>query len=344
MGSLLRTEALREWEEARGFLDSLKAAALLCAAILFKPVVFFDTLASAGGDTQRRLIRALVFALALGYLKLLFDLLYSSRLGALSPTMLAPGVKVPLDAGFSLSSASPFVFLRPIVSFVVTLGVVCAGIKFALGWGRVLFPALLVVCYKSAADIFYALPFVGGILAAVWGLSLLMIGVRALYRVDLFRAAVAAVLMPVVMLFFFALSMGASFNKMIVRLYPETQPQVTRFNDMSAFLYTSSVASAARQYKNELGFYPAHMGLLKKYLPSSASEELGRTDAANGYRYRYERLGEDRFVVASSPIQKDVSGHFVFFADETGQVRLGNQTGPVVKDIEALDQWTSSSR
>jgi glucan phosphoethanolaminetransferase (alkaline phosphatase superfamily) len=171
-----------------------------------------------------------------------------------------------------------------------------------------------------------------------------MIGVRALYRVDLFRAAVAAVLMPVVMLFFFALSMGASFNKMIVRLYPETQPQVTRFNDMSAFLYTSSVASAARQYKNELGFYPAHMGLLKKYLPSSASEELGRTDAANGYRYRYERLGEDRFVVASSPIQKDVSGHFVFFADETGQVRLGNQTGPVVKDIEALDQWTSSSR
>lgn len=342
MGSLLRIEALRQWEEGRGFFDSLRAGVILCGAILLKPVAFFDTLASAVGDTQRRWIRALIFALSLGYLKLLFDLLYLSRLGAASASMFPSDMKMPLDAGFSLSSASLYVLFRPIISFVMTLGVVCAGIKFTLGLRRVLFPALLVVCYKSAADIFYVIPFVGGVFAAVWGLSLVMIGIRALYNIDLFRAVVAAVLMPVVMFFSFALFLGTSFNKLVVRFYPETQPQIMRFNDMSAFLYTASVVSAARQYKNELGFFPSHMGLLKKYLSSVVAEELGPTDEANGYRYRYERLGEESFIVEATPIKKDLTGRFLFFADQTGSVRLGGPAGRVVKDIMDLDKGVST--
>lgn len=342
MNSLMRPETLSRWEEARGFGVSLKAGVALCGTVLLKPIVFFDTLASTAADPRRRLARAIVFALALGYLKLLFELFYLNRLGLVSPTVLPPDARVPLSAVLSSSAASPYVFLRPLVSFLVTLAVVCAGIKFILGLGRVLFPALLVVCYKSAADIFYAVPFVGGIFASVWGLSLIMIGVRALYRVDLFRAIMAAVLMPTVMLLSLALFLGTSFNKMVVRLYPETQPQVMRFNDMSAFLYTSSIASAARQYKNELGFFPARLELLKKYLSSSVADELERSDEANGYRYRYERLDEERFFVEATPVSRGVTGRFVLFADQTGQVRLDDAQGRVIKDVMDIDSAAST--
>jgi hypothetical protein len=328
-----KKQPLAAWDEAVTLVASLRAFLPLCGLILFNPVVFFrQAAASAASDTalpQQRLGRALLFALVLGYCKLFFD--------SLNLLWLKYFLKdVPLSP-FSFS-ASPLFLLRPVLILAVTLALVACGIKLILGWDKALVPALFVVCYRSAADLFYALPVVGGVLAFAWSLALLVTGLREAYRVGIFRSLAAGVLMPIFMLLFIFLSLGPVFNRAIFSLYPEMRAQVSRINDVTAYATTSALVSAADTYKKDLGFYPAHLGVLRKYVDGIVLDDALDPKHPSGYIYQYARADDRHFSLEARPAALKTTGSFVFFADETGLIHFDGPAGPVIKDAKEVEQ------
>ncbi len=331
-------EALSSWEAARRPRETAVAALYVCGAVLFQPVLFFQAFSKSKTDVKKRLIRACVFALILGYVKLLCDGLNILWLKQLATGGLPVGNFSSQVAALETSFFSnPVILMRPLVTFGATLLLVAAGVKLILGVDKVIAPAVLVVCYKSAADVYNLIPFLGGLLASAWSLALLVIGIRELYRVGVGRAVLAGAVMPLLVLFFFALSLGPAVNRVITTLYPETQSQVMKFNDVTAYGYTSAIVRAAEEYKEDLGFYPVNMNALKKYLATGVADDLRASDEASGYRFRYTKSDGERFVVTAEPLQGGVTGNLVLYADESGKVRLGDKHGRVLTDMESLD-------
>jgi hypothetical protein len=255
----------------------------------------------------------------------------------LSSHVISPELRAQMSFITFSALHSPFFVLRPILILGLTMVFVAAGIKLILGFDKSLFPVFFVVCYKSAADIFYALPVVGGLFASVWALALILIGVRELYGVSVWRAVTSAVVLPFLLIFFLALSVGPSLNQALVKFYPELRSQLIKLNDMTAYMYMLSIVNAARTYKQELGFYPVNLDVLKKYLSGSVTEDVSDPGNASGYTYAYVKQDEDHFIVRASPVRMNASGRFVFYGDETGQVRLGGPLGPVLKNAQDME-------
>ncbi len=332
-------EALSSWEAARRPWEAAVGALRVCGAVLFQPVLFFQAVSKNKTNTRQHLIHAAVFALILGYVKLMCDGLNVMWLRQLATAGLPAGELssqiAALETSFFLN---PLILARPLVTLAATLLLVAAGVKLILGVDKGIAPAVLVVCYKSAADIYSVIPFVGGLLASAWSLALLVIGVRELYRVAVGRAVLAGAVMPVLVLFFFVLSLGPSVNRVVVALYPETQPQVMKFNDVTAYGYTAAIVRAAEDYKEDLGFYPVNMSTLKKYLASGVGEDLRASEEAAGYRFQYAKTDEAHFVVTARPLHRGVTGRLLFYADESGKVRLDGRDGRVLTDMQSVEK------
>lgn len=340
MSQRIPSSSIVAWEQAGGFLDTLRSLAAVIASLLLRPVDFFRTLKSAGGvPVRRRVIRAFVFALALGYLKLAFDVVNIFWMKHLSSHIVSSGLRAQMSLATFSALHSPFFILRPLMILGLTLVFVSAGVKLVLGFDKSLFPVFFVVCYKSAADIFYALPVVGGLFASAWALALILIGVRELYGIPAWRAVASAVVLPFLLMFFLALSVGATLNRALIKFYPELRGQVMKLNDMTAYMYTLSIVNAAKTYKQELGFYPVNLDVLKKYISKSVSDDVTNAGNASGYVYSYAKQDEGHFTVRASPATPDLSGRFVFYADETGQVRLAGPSGVIIKSTEDMEPY-----
>ncbi len=304
------------WEDSKDTLGFVKALPSLSFNILFKPVAFFKELTLSGPiDIKKRLSRGVFFAFIFGYLKLFVDLSFLSG-----------------DV-----QNYPLFFLRPVINFVMTLALVTTAIKLILGFDKLLVPAFLVVCYRSVAEIFYFIPFLGPLLAGVWGIALLAVGVKEAYYTSMVKSVLAAVLMPFIMLLFIFLSLGPVANRIVVALYPEAQRQVVKLNDMNAYLYVSSIATGAKAYKKDLGFYPSHLGALKKYLGGAVTEDVTDPNNATGYIYEYTRVSEEHFTLLARPFKNLYSGRFVFYTDETGVVRLNTPQGESIRSIKDME-------
>ena len=332
-------EVLSSWEAARRPWETVVGALRVCAAVLFQPVLFFQALLKSKTQTRKSLIYAGLFALILGYVKLLCDGLNILWLKQLTTAGLPVGSLSSQIAALETSFFSnPLILARPLVTLGATLLLVAVGVKLILGVDKAIAAAVLVVCYKSAADIYNVIPFLGGLLASAWSLALLVIGVRELYRVGVGRAVLAGAVMPLLVLFFFALSLGPGVNRAIMALYPETQPQVMRFNDMTAYGYTAAIVKAAEEYREELGFYPVNLNALKKYLAVGVADDLRVSDEASGYRFEYMKSDEGHFLVTAQPVQGGVTGSLTFYADESGKVRLGGKDGRVLTDMQSVEK------
>jgi len=342
MKRLNPAEVLRAWEAARRPLETATAAFRVVGSVLFQPIPFFQAVSHNKKNIRRQLACAFLFAVICGYVKLLCDGLNVIWLKSLTASSVPIGdlatQATALEAAFFSSS---FIFLRPLVTLAATLFLVCASVKLVLGVDKPLVPAALIVCYKSAADVCALIPFLGGLLASVGSAVLLVIGVRELYRLGAGRAVLAGAVMPVFVLFFLALSLGPSINRAIVALYPETQSQVMRFNDVTAHSYTAAIVKAAEEYGTELGFYPVNLNTLKKYLSSPAAEELRASDEAAGYRFSYNASGDGGFVVTAEPQKLGVTGSLVFYGDESGVVRLNDKDGRILKDVHSVEAVAS---
>ena len=203
MASFLRVESLERWEGAGRLGEALRALLSVCALILIRPIDFFRTLAAGGGNFRRRMVRALLFAVVMGYVKFFCDAAHLYGLVLVARKGVFPAAFAgQINAIHNAFIGSPFVFARPLVSFFITLAVVTFSVKLVFGVRRKLVAAFLAVCYTSAAQALCLLPVVGGILSSVWMVALLTVGIRELYRLGVWQAVFAAVLMPLVILIF----------------------------------------------------------------------------------------------------------------------------------------------
>ncbi len=333
MQPIQTTQTLSSWERSRTAGDFLKAFLPLLGRILFRPVEFFKELADfKKGDLKKRIVSALFFAFVLGYLKLFFDFLNIYWLKAfIKDTRFA--------SLFAVNTfISPLIFVRPLIVFAVTFILICAGVKFILGFDRSVLPALLVVCYKAAADIFYCFPLFGGILASLWSVALIVLGIRELYSTGVFRSIASSVVVPFLIFFLIILSMGTFLNRAIVALYPETQAQIVGLNEITAYANTKDIVAAIQLYKKELGFYPAALNALKKYLTGTLADEITSDNPAGGYKYYYNCPDEGHFTLEARPNKLEGSGRFLLFADESGKIRLGTAQGTEIKDIRQMEE------
>src|SRR5512135_814919 len=110
-----RGSSLARWEHVTGIFGLVRALVALCGTVLFRPVEFFYILNHESTDIRRRLTRAFIFAVVLGYFQLLCDALGVLWLRhAVSGGNMIPEFKTQLlffsDAFFS----SPLVVLRPL--------------------------------------------------------------------------------------------------------------------------------------------------------------------------------------------------------------------------------------
>lgn len=325
------------WEKADKPGKRIKAFLPLCASILFRPVLFFKALALLGRlELKRRLWRAFVFALILGYIKLLMDVVNIYWVEYLAKSFL----EGPKQLQISLLSAtiiqSPFFILRPFINFILVFLVLSISIKLVLGFDKKLSPLFLIMCYKSAAEIFYLLPIVGGLIALVWSLFILIVGFREFYRVDTLRLIMAGVIMPILVTIFIVLAAGPFFNNFILSVYPETRPQIIKINETSAFISMRDISTAMSQYKQELGFYPSHLGVLDKFLDKGVAQELNSSSGVGGYSYLYHKIDEFHFTLFVKPLGKDTTGRFTFYLDETGKIRLDDSKGIVIDSAQEI--------
>ncbi len=327
------------WEGFSGFIAAVKIFFPLCASILFKPVDFFRMFLTASeASSKQRLLRAITFALISGYIKFFLDIanLYWFKLfakGILSSREAFELSLIPANAWLS-----PLFILRPVFMFLVTVILVAFGCKFIFGFEKSVVPALLVVCYRSAADLFYAIPLIGSIFALSWSAALLIVGLREVYKLGFLRALFAGIIMPTVILFSVLLAAGPALNRAVFSFFPEMKTQVVKINDMTAFVNTFAIGSANQQYKKELGFYPAHLGVLKKYLAGAVAADITDPLNSGGYRYLYTRIDDGHYKLIVEPVQIKETGNMSFYSDEKGEVHSGSPDGPVIKDVSEINK------
>lgn len=320
------------WESSRGFKDSAIALVKVLAGILFRPAeVLKGATHSSGLDLKTRFIRAFVFASILGYIKLIFEVIYSYWNQA--------SFSLGQPVYFSLQSLfSPFFIFRPIVILFFSFILIAAGVKLILGFDKFLAPVFLIACYKSAADIFFLLPMFGGFLALFWSAGIIAIGIREFYRISFWRSALASVVAPLLLFLFLLLSLGPNLLNLVALFYPETSAQMAKVNEISAYLYTSEIVSATETYKKDLGFYPTYLGALDKYLPDTLIEEITSPDSVLGFEYIYNCPDKDHFTLEVKSKRDDYGPTVSFYADQSGKVRLG---GPEGREVESLKQFES---
>ena len=331
--------SISAWEKAAGLGALVKALLPMCAAVLFRPVYFFKQLMLIRPeDLKKRTQAAVAFAIVMGYLKLLLEVLnaYWLRFFSGNPFSPSAGAEISLWPTFFLDS--PLVLLRPLLSLIVTLGLVFFGVKLILGFEKKFFPVLLVVCYQSASEIFFLIPLVGGLLATVWAVALILVGVREVYSVNMGRSFLAAIVLPIVFLLSILLALGPSLGKTLISFYPEARTQITKLNDLNAYTSMSALVLAAEAYKKDLGFYPAHLGVLNKYLSNQVFADATTSRSFSGYTYSYTHTDDQHFKIYAQPQLSSFAGNYVFYADDSDKIRFNGPDGPEIKSITDIEQ------
>ncbi|MFH1113261.1 MAG: YIP1 family protein [Pseudomonadota bacterium] len=152
---------------------------------LFSPVDFFSRLPLRGG-----LLNPLLYALIL------------QTVGNMAGYLSGMAVQNPF---FSQSgwSGGLMVFIGLMIPPIILIGVFLLSLLlhaalFLVGGANEDFEATFRgVCYSSAADLWNAVPVIGGIIAAVWKTYLLIVAVREIHQAGTARAA-AAVFLPLI--------------------------------------------------------------------------------------------------------------------------------------------------
>lgn len=337
MPNVRSTNPLYAWEDFTSFLNSAKAFFCLCGSILLKPVSIFRALSHTGSaNFKKRVLSAVLFALILGYLKIFFVVLHMQWLWHVSKGAFSAGTAADVSYMSLTALHSSFFFLRPLIAFAVTLALLSLSVKLVLGLERPLWPVFFVVCYKSASDLFYAIPVFGSVFATIWSAMFLVIGFREVYALPITRSFLAAIAMPLLILLSVVFAFGTSLSKAVMTVFPEVKKEVSRINDTNAYYFTKAVIGAAQDYKKDLGFYPISLNILKKYLSAPAAGEVTDQSHVSGYIYEYTRLNEHRFILIVRPVKADGAGGYVFYSDETGAVRLNDAKGSLVESTKNM--------
>lgn len=139
--------------------------------------------------------RPLLYYLLFGVAGQLLFLLWQD--GAMAGGGAAPylrGLGIPAaEADVFLFFLSPFVAL---LSLAVTAAMVHLGVLLLAPERRGIAATARAACYTSGPAVLQAVPWAGTLVAGLWTLFLLVVGVSRAHRVSLWRAAAAALLVP----------------------------------------------------------------------------------------------------------------------------------------------------
>lgn len=158
---------------------------------LASPLRFYGRLDWEDG-WARPLLYYLLFGVAGQLLFLLWQAGGMAGDGGAAPYLRGLGVPAAEAEAF-LFFLSPFVAL---LSLVVTAVLVHLGVLLLAPERRGIRATARAACYTSGPAVLQAVPWVGTLVAGLWTLFLLVVGVSRAHRVSLWRAAAAALLVP----------------------------------------------------------------------------------------------------------------------------------------------------
>ncbi len=193
------------WEdrEARGFFSGLFRT---LSDALFRPTECFRAMPVTGGLTD-----PLLYALIVGMIGLMFSYLWQILTKGAMQSMMG----MPPEAGHFLFQGigmAALAFLSPlllIAGLFVSAGVLHVCLMLVKGSRSGFEGTFRVVSYGYSANVFWAIPFCGGLLAGVWAIVLYIIGLREAHQTTGGKAAFAVFLPAIVCcgLLFFAIAM-----------------------------------------------------------------------------------------------------------------------------------------
>jgi len=183
------------WEdrEARGFFDGLFTTA---RDTLFRPSEFFRKMPVTGGLTD-----PLLYALIVGMIGLMFSYFWQVLLqGAMQDSMF-PGMKTVTGQhmlrGFGMAALAFFSPFLVILWLFIWSGVLHLFLMMVKGARSGFEATFRVAAYGSSTNLFLIIPFCGSVIAGVWTIVLMIIGIREAHETTGGKAAVA-VFFPVV--------------------------------------------------------------------------------------------------------------------------------------------------
>lgn len=205
------------WEQpGYPFLEALYETAKL---FFTEPAAAFGRMQLGGG-----LGRPLGYAIIFGWLGVIAGQLYNIAMGGAMYKLL-PHFSEGADFGFNtlinvgvMVTAPLFILIGVFVGAAIYHLFLLLYGGAASGFGA----TVRVLCYASTVQVLQVLPFCGGLIGAVWGLVLQVIGLAVVHRTTRGKAA-AAVLTPLLLcclclavlgIFFFATIMAALGGKM----------------------------------------------------------------------------------------------------------------------------------
>ena len=172
-------------------------------AVLFRPGDFYANMPLAGG-----LKPPLIFGLVLGSAGMILSLFWSVFWSIITFNY---GFGDLPD--FDLGSLLPFP-VHPITAVAVIMGGIPFLVVFSLLIWSIVTHILLtlvlgnkngfeatfrVLSYSMAAGLFYIIPFLGGLLAGLWGLVLEILGLSRAHGIGLFRVIFAVLFLPAIL-------------------------------------------------------------------------------------------------------------------------------------------------
>jgi len=201
------------WEDMEN-LGFFKAFFGTIAEVLFHPTRFFSRM-----PVDKGLIRPLIFALVMGVLGGMFSLIYQflmmASFGDFFEAEGLAGFQLPIIIG----SAIGLPIITVIGVFVVT-AVLHVCLMIVRGNRRGFEATFRVIAYAMSTQILGIIPFLGGLIGAIWGLVIEIIGIRESHTISTGRAALA-IFLPVLVVLAFLLVLAAVLIPIIFRIFSE---------------------------------------------------------------------------------------------------------------------------
>lgn len=181
------------WEQPglpffEGIIETLKL-------VITNPIEAFDRMPTTGG-----LGRPLVFVIVLGWAATIVGQIYSLLFSSIQMPFMQSAEELGIFMGASVGMAVAIMILAPVIIVIVLFiqAAILHLMLLILGAAGSGFEATTrVCCYAATAQIAQVVPICGGLIAALWGAVLLVIGFARAHRTTYVKAAVAVVL-PVV--------------------------------------------------------------------------------------------------------------------------------------------------
>ena len=195
------------WEEREklGFFPTISQTV---SAVLMRPAETFASLKKEGG-----LLNPLLYFVILSTAAFTVSVFYQMVAYSVNPSGVAPQFQ-SVPKGTVMVVMLGMIFISPalyVLSSFITSGIIHLLLKLFGGANRPFETTFRVICYAQAsAAVFNFLPLCGGLMAILWGIYALVIGLKAAHGTQAWRTALA-VLFPWILccgLGFFIMAIG----------------------------------------------------------------------------------------------------------------------------------------